>query len=241
MSETMDSNSDGRLSDSPFVEMVWRTQSERAGVFTSVAATNWEMVITKYQGRTSFTVRGPETKATAAEMPAAAEFFGIVFKMGTYMPHLPPGMVIDRGDMTLPEVTNQSFWLLGMAWQMPTYDNADTFVARLVREGLLTRDPVVEGVLQGQPQDYSIRTLRRRFLHVTGMTHKTIQQIERARRAVTLLKQGVPILDTVFEVGYFDQPHLTRSLKHFMGFTPAQILGENKAAEMSLLYNTQSL
>jgi AraC-like DNA-binding protein len=32
------------------------------------------------------------------------------------------------------------------------------------------------------------------------------------------------IPDTMYELGYFDQPHLTRALKHFVGFTPAQLL-----------------
>jgi hypothetical protein len=31
------------------------------------------------------------------------------------------------------------------------------------------------------------------------------------------------ILDTVGETGYFDQAHLTNSLKRFMGQTPVQI------------------
>jgi AraC-like DNA-binding protein len=39
-----------------------------------------------------------------------------------------------------------------------------------------------------------------------------------------LLEQGVSILDTVEQAGYFDQPHLTRSLKRYVGYTPAQIL-----------------
>jgi methylphosphotriester-DNA--protein-cysteine methyltransferase len=39
-----------------------------------------------------------------------------------------------------------------------------------------------------------------------------------------LLQQGVSILDTVDQAGYFDQPHLTRALKHLMGQTPAQII-----------------
>ena len=84
----MNFNFDERLSDSPFVEKLWRTQSERSGSFTSTAASNWEMVITTYQGKTTLTVRGPETKATPADCPADAEFFGIVFKLGTFMPHL---------------------------------------------------------------------------------------------------------------------------------------------------------
>jgi methylphosphotriester-DNA--protein-cysteine methyltransferase len=60
-------------------------------------------------------------------------------------------------------------------------------------------------------------------VHVTGLTHQTILQIERARLAARLLEQGMPILDVVFEAGYFDQPHLSRSLKFFIGQTPAQI------------------
>lgn len=69
----------------------------------------------------------------------------------------------------------------------------------------------------------SFSTVRRRFLRATGLRPGTVRQIERARKAELLLKQGQSILDTVYEAGYFDQPHLTRSLKHFLGQTPAQI------------------
>ena len=77
--------------------------------------------------------------------------------------------------------------------------------------------------MQGHTPDISIRSLQYRFLQATGLTHKAIQQIERARSAVSLLEQGTPILDTAFELGYFDQAHLTNSLKRFIGKTPAQI------------------
>ena len=97
------------------------------------------------------------------------------------------------------------------------------FVNRLIRQGILVRDPVVEAAIQGHTPDMSIRSLQYRFLEATGLTHKTIQQIERARSAVSLLEQGTPILDTAFELGYFDQAHLTNSLKRFIGKTPAQI------------------
>ena len=48
-------------------------------------------------------------------------------------------------------------------------------------------------------------------------------EIERARSAVSLLEQGTPMSDTAFELGYFDQAHLTNPLKRFIGKTPAQI------------------
>lgn len=215
---------DERPSDSPFVEKVWRTQSDRSGSFISSAASQWEMVVTTYNGKTTFTVRGPETKATPADCPANAEFLGIIFKVGTFMPHLPLGKLIDRNDATLPEASSRSFWLHGEVWQIPDFENADTFVARLVRQELLVQEPVVEAVLQNRPLEMSLRSVQRRFLRATGMTRGTLDQIERAREAATLLEQGRSIADAIYQAGYADQPHLTRSLKRFMGQTPGQIL-----------------
>lgn len=225
---------DYRPSDSPLVETIWHTQSEGRGSFTSVAAANCELVVTKMNGKTTFTVRGPETKASAAEVTSDMEAFGIVFKLGTFMPHLPASVLINRNDITLPEATNQSFWLLGSAWKIPTIDQVEPFINRLVRENLLAYDPLIHDVLRDYVPNLSIRTVRRRFLHATGLTQGEIRQIERARHAALLLKRGRSILDTTFEAGYFDQPHLTRSLRRYMGQTPAQIA----AATMSLLYNT---
>ena len=214
---------DARSANSSFVEMIWRTHSERAGTFTSVAVSNWEMVITTFNGKTMITARGPETKASEADFPADAEFFGITFKLGTFMPHLPIKTLLDRQDATFPEASSNFFWLHGSAWELPTFENADVFVNRLIRQGILVRDPVVEAAIQGHTPDMSVRSLQNRFLQATGLTHKTIQQIERARRAVSLLEQGTPIVDTAFELGYFDQAHLTNALKRFIGKTPAQI------------------
>ena len=61
-------------------------------------------------------------------------------------------------------------------------------------------------------------------MHVTGLTYKGIQQFERAHQAVTLLQSGVPILDATYQTGYFDQAHLTRSLKLLYGQTPGEIM-----------------
>jgi AraC-like DNA-binding protein len=66
--------------------------------------------------------------------------------------------------------------------------------------------------------------VQRRFLNATGLTHRAVRQIERAREAARLLARGTPILDTVVQLGYADQPHLTRALKRFAGQTPAQLL-----------------
>ena len=214
---------DTRSIPASFVERIWRTTSERAGTFMSAAASNWELVIMTVDGKTAIAARGPETKASEAEFPADAEFFGITFKLGTFMPHLPLKALLDRQDAIFPQASRHSFWLHGSVWERPTFENADVFVNRLIRHGLLVRDPVVEAALQGRTPDISLRSLQYRFVQATGLTHKTIQQIERAGCAVALLEQGRPILDTALELGYFDQAHLTNSLRRFVGKTPAQI------------------
>jgi len=227
-----------RPSDSPFVERIWRTQSERTGDFLSVAASQWEMVVSRYQGELTLTVRGPETKATPLHVTlVGSEFFGIIFKFGTFMPLLPVSNLVD-GDINLPDASSKSFWLNGSAWQFPEYENADTFVDRLVRENLLECDPIVEPVLRDEPQDLSPRSVQRRFVQATGLTQGSIRQIERARHATMLLQQGVSILDSVDLAGYADQAHLTRSLKHFIGKTPAQIINKTEPEQMSLLFKT---
>ena len=234
----MDLSCEERLSDSPFVERVWRSQGEQAGAFISVANSHWSMVVSKIQGELYFTVRGPETRATPAYHPEDAEFFGIEFKPGTLMPSLPAAAIMDRHDANLPSASSHSFWLNGAAWPFPNYENAETFVDWLVSDNLLTLDPVVGVVLQGQPLKSSLRTVQRRFLQATGVTYSTVRHIERARYATSLLKQGVSILDTVEELGYADQPHLTRSLKQFIGQTPAQIANTDRKERLSFLFKT---
>lgn len=223
-----------RSSDSPYVEVIWRDQYESGGPFISMAQSYWQIVVTRHEGKTKLTVRGPETKATPAYAPPNAEHFGIYFKHGTVMPHLLPSYLRD-GMVDLPEAGSNSFWLNGSAWQFPDYENLDTFVDRLVRGGLLVREPVVDTALRANPQQLSIRSVQRRFLRATGLTHGTLSQIDRARHAVILLQQGVSILDTVYQAGYADQPHLTRSLKYFIGQTPAQLIRNRGNEQLSFL------
>lgn len=227
-----------RLSDSPYVERVWRSHSEGSGPFLSIAESRWEMVLTRHQGRISLTLRGPETKATPACYPEDGEWLGIRFKLGTVIPTLPASELVD-GTLTLPEATSSSFWLQGAAWKFPDYDNADTFVDRLVRGGLLVRESVVYDVLQGHPHDLSLRSVQRRFSQVAGITQNAARQIERARYATLLLRQGVSIPDVMYAAGYYDQSHLTRSLRHFIGQTPAQVIRHGQSGQLSFLYKTQ--
>ena len=212
-----------RSSDSPYIEKVIQGWTVSAGSTIRPAEINWHMVFVKHPGGVQAVIAGPLTTSGMASWGEGAEILWIKFKLGIFMPHLPTRDVLD-GETVLPDASSRCFWFKGAALQFPDYENVETFIARLVHNEDLVRDPVVSAALQDQLPEISSRTVRHRFLQATGLTQSHIRQFERAQRAAALLKEGVSILDTVFEAGYFDQPHLTRSLKQFIGHTPAQII-----------------
>lgn len=229
-----------RRSDSPFVDTVWQTESQVAGSFTSAAGLNGELVVMRHHGRTLVTLRGPETKTSIAEFPADAEWFGISFRLGVFFPDFPPAVLRDRHEIDLPNGLGDSFHIKGESLDVPDFENADGFVSHLIREGLLVHDPLVDDVLEGRPIDLSQRAVQQRFARATGISHRTMRQIQRARHAVQLLEDGNSILDTVVLAGYYDQPHLTRSLKHFCGQTPLEISLESALRSEMLTRAAQS-
>ena len=210
-----------RLSDSPYVEKIGRIRADTDYSSLCPADVHWNMLLVKYQGKTSLSVWGPMTKAADMAHVEGAEFLFITFKLGTFIPHLPAKSLLDAGEF-LPEASSKSFWLDGSAWQFPDYENADTFVDWLVRDGLLVHEPIVDAMLQNQRQAMSLRSAQRRFLQATGLTQRYIRYVERARRAAALLQQGVSILDTVYEAGYFDQAHFIKDFKMLVGKPPVK-------------------
>ena len=225
-----------RASDSPFVERVWRCHSEGSGPFIAVASGHWELVVTRLQGELTVSLHGPETRPREVYCPPDGDWLAIRFKSGTFMPQVPTARLLDGQDMVLPGAWRRSFRLNGSVWQVPSFDNAETFVARLAKAGIIARDPAVAAALQGDVQALSRRSVQRHFLHATGMTYAALRQIERARYATILLRRGVSVSDVVHEAGYFDQAHMTRGLRSLIGLTPAMIARAEQ--QLSFLYKT---
>jgi Helix-turn-helix domain len=225
-----------RPSDSPYIERVWRGRSDGGGPFVSVAAGHLELVMTRLADLTLVTLRGPETRATTIECPPDGEWAAIRFRLGVHMPALPTHLLLDHRDVHMPVSADGSFALQGSRWQLPDLENAERYVDRLARRGVIARDDVVEAAICGGGQPLSTRSVQRRFRRITGMTHARYRQIERARHATILLRDGATILDTVHATGYFDQAHLTRSLRVLVGETPAGVLRHD--AQLSFLYKT---
>jgi helix-turn-helix protein len=225
-----------RPSDSPYIERVWRGRSDDGGPFVSVAAGHMELVVTRLADLTMVTVRGPETRATTINCPPDGEWAAIRFRLGVHMPALPTHLLVDHHDVDLPVAADGSFALLGSRWPLPDLENAERYADALARRGVIARDDVVEAAIRGDRQPLTLRSVQRHFRHTTGMTHGLFRQIERARYATTLLRDGASILDTVHAAGYFDQPHLTRSLKVLIGETPASVMRHD--VQLSFLYKT---
>jgi hypothetical protein len=77
----------------------------------------------------------------------------------------PPG--IDRG-LLRPTPSPWTFQLEQDELEIPTFDNAEGLVDRLVRRELIVRDEIVEGVVEGRPRAIHPRSVQRHFLEATG-------------------------------------------------------------------------
>jgi len=219
-----------RASDSPFIDTVMRGRTVDDGSTLRPAEVHWHMVFTRYQGQFFPFVVGPWRTSGVVNFTEGAEILWVRFKLGAFMPHLPTRNFLDSETALPGAAKRDSFWLHGSAWQFPDFENVENFVERLARDETLVRDPLVETALNEHAQDVSDRTLRHRFLRATGVSQNHIRQFERAQRAAALLGRGRPIIDTVYELGYFDQPHMTHALKQVTGLTPGQIARMNAPA-----------
>jgi hypothetical protein len=171
-------------------------------------------------------------------VPDGSESFGITFAHGTSMPHLPPARLVDSA-LESPYASATRFALRGDEWLIPDFESAEQFVARLVREGVVVRDPLVDDVVAGGLPEVGTRSVQRRVAAATGLTQGGIRQIERARQAALLIGEGVTAGEVVNRLGYYDQPHLARSLVRFIGRTATELRRPDAAEQpLSLLYKT---
>jgi AraC-like DNA-binding protein len=214
--------SEERQSGSPYIESVARGRSVLPGYSLRPAVCQWHMVLLRYRNIQRMIVSGPWTAAGPITYGGDAELLWIRFRLGVFMPHWPARDLLDR-ETALPEAARASFRLDGDTWQFPDYEHVETFAGRLGRAGILARDPLVAAALDDDEPAWSPRTARDRFLRATGLTRGHIRQVARAQRARALLEGGAAITDTVYQAGYYDQPHLTRALRRWTGRTPTQL------------------
>jgi hypothetical protein len=202
---------------------VWAAECDSPTDFSSLASVHPGIGFVQVGGTTTVHLRGPATNASTLSCPRDAEYFGADFRLGAYLPMFPPAGLANLRDAVLPVLPDGRILLDGRAWEMPTPQNLDVFIDRLERAGLLVFDPLVEELRYDAVGSVPERTAQSRFVRAVGLSRRKLQVIERGRHAARLLRAGTAIADVVFGAGYYDQPHLTRSLRQLIGHTPAEV------------------
>jgi hypothetical protein len=208
--------------DSPYLESISSIRFTAAGETLMRPDGCWDIAILKRGDDVQVLRTGLTTRSVVYQHDAGDEILVISFKPSTFMPLMPGEIMRDEGVM-LEKFGGRNFWIGTDVREIPTFENADVFVERLVRDGIVENNDIVASVVEGHPKAMSERTMQRHFLRTTGLTYKSFTLIERAQKAMSLLRMGRPAADVAFALGYADQAHLINSLKAIMGETPGQI------------------
>lgn len=219
-----------RSIDSPFVDVVWQSQDADDGFYLAAANTSWNLIFTTHQGMTKGFLRAPTSQATPVAYAKGSQNIGVRFRAGSILPGMRAADMIDT--QTALAVSRRSFNLLGEQWELPNFENIESFLAKLARRNVLTNDNLVTAVLSGRRPPAADRTVQRHFLHTTGLTPRYIRTIQRANKAVVLLQSGMGILEVATTLGYADQAHMTRQVKHVSGCTPGEIVKKVQACRL---------
>jgi hypothetical protein len=207
---------------SPVVESVTHTTFTTSGSMLMQPDGCWDVAILKSATGTTVLRTGLTTSAVTHHFAEGDEILSIAFKPSSFMSLMPGERMRDEG-VVLSNIGRDRFALGSDVLEIPTMETVDSFVEKLLRNGIVEDNTVVASVVSGHPMAMSERTMQRHFLKTTGLTYKAFTQIERAQQALALLQQGRPAADVAFALGYADQPHMIRSLKAIMGQTPKQI------------------
>ncbi|HEY2172323.1 MAG TPA: helix-turn-helix domain-containing protein [Mycobacteriales bacterium] len=208
----------------PLVQRVWSARCDATTSFSSAAKSSSMIAFARSGDRVTVHVRGPETRATELTCPEGWEFFGVELQLGAYLPLFPPFDLVDLNDAFLPALSGDRILLGNRDWEMPTEQNVDVFVHRLVRAGLLFFDPLVDEIRHGErPRALSERTAQIRFRRAVGISRRKLVSIEQAHHAAQLLAAGGSTADAVSAGGYYDQPQLARAMRWATGHTPGEL------------------
>src|SRR5260221_13062648 len=102
----MSSLFEGRGSDSPYIEAVWRGRAGSDYAPICPASSHWHLLFLRQNGRVNVSIEGPLTKATPVTQAEGTEWFGITFRLGTFLPPVPVRyLLVVRASLSLAAQT----------------------------------------------------------------------------------------------------------------------------------------
>lgn len=212
-----------RPSDHPYIQSVWKARITGEGSHTLPARGSWDFIFMKNQSASSALLVAPSKIATVSKYAEEeAEYFGIKLAPGFFPIHLDAHAMLHKVQNL--ETLKSGVKIKGTHIEVPTFDTAEQFVAKLLQQSVFDNDPIVGSeLLDPDNADITPRSIQRRFSRSAGIPKSHFQRIDQAAHAEILLLRGNSIADTTYKAGYYDQSHLIRSLKTLRGFTPSEI------------------
>ncbi|WP_090800893.1 helix-turn-helix domain-containing protein [Asanoa ishikariensis] len=190
-----------------------------------------------WSSRTGLTIAGPDTTAALADLTAGDRVVGLRFPPGTG----PAVFGVPAAELTDQRVPLDALWPAGtvqrLAEDMAEHGGGD-LLDRVAEARLATvggPDPRAEAITRALGEGQSVartaaslglteRHLHRASRHLFGYGPKTLARILRMRRALVLVRRGVPAARAAAESGYADQPHLSRDVRALAGVPLKELL-----------------
>jgi hypothetical protein len=212
-----------RTSESPYIDSVWQSAAMSDGTYLVTPDGSWDLIAAiKADGSRVVFITGQASRAERLDYKRGEQSVVIQFAAGAYLTSF-KGAPFTDSFVTLPLADDMHFQLDGHTFAWPTFENAEELIEQMVRLGVLASDIIVKSELDGTPKAASKRSIERHFKETTGLTSKKLADIRRAQEAVRMLKGGKDPAATAADAGYYDQPHLSRSLKKLMDSLPSDV------------------
>jgi AraC-like DNA-binding protein len=217
-----------RPSDNPYVQSVWKSHISGEGSHTLPARGSWDFIFIKSYGSLKTLLVAPSKIATVSKYNEDdAEYFGIKLIPGFFPKYLHANVMLH--EVQKLETLRAGVKIKNTTIEVPTFDTAELFVDKLLQQDIFDSDPIVQSELRhSENSDISLRSIQRRFSRSTGISKSHFQRINQATLAQTLLANGSSIAEVAHQAGYYDQSHLTHSLKTLKGFTPSEIQASSR-------------
>jgi hypothetical protein len=212
-----------RRSTSADIRTVWRGLRRRGRRLRDGASEHWGLsFIRRADGSLAAELAGPRVEALPIRSRVGETYWGVELAAHVMIPGVDKALL--RGDIVELAVADETVVIAEHAYVVPEWEALESFVSRLVADGVMVADADIRRALSGDDRGLSRRSWQRRFSSVTGLRRKEIERLDRSRRAYRLLCEGMTPADVAAAVGYADQPHLTREMRRIRGETPGRIL-----------------
>jgi hypothetical protein len=211
-----------RSSPHPWIDTIWRTISIEDGIYRATPDGSWDLILSYGpDGKPTLWLTGQATEPV--DVPYLGGSHAVVVSFAAHVFLASEKQVLTGATVRLLPVKGDHFVLAGVELPLPTFDDAEALVDKMIAAGLLQSNDLVAKAFSANPKAASKRSVQQHFKTTTGITQKDFEQIRRAQEAVRLLKSGVSAAAVATDLGYTDQPHMIKSIKKIMGHLPSNL------------------